>query len=337
MENFFRPTDDLSQQATRERIAMLTDEFVQGMQMRKARHLASEIRDALNRAQLSVEDQTLYETLRHRLLFSAFSILNSEGEQEKLFERGIAAALRDEYIFPLDRVRAYLIELNVPDRDPLKKRWRDAMLRNGERLTTALFVDRQGRHVEPTVQRWLRTLRAAAVEGEWPTELEKAMFFSNEKNFRVLVPAEQEVVRKLLALFEALQKSSMTIEGIEEEIVFEQNGRLKELNKETYQIEDVFPIERIASALPERERATLSALRDAAERGALAEWLNVANDPAAVREELRRALMEGAGLSEAESAREALELAHLSAKAGKPDYLDIAYFDEATKTFQWRE
>ncbi|GEM_PF-5646177 len=286
---FLNSNASLSEEATQQEVEKRAAWVIRERPMRQCRAFSRELEQRVMASSLPENAAAFYEQIIHRLQFTAFTILNDERLQEALFEKGIVEALRDENIDVQGRIRAYLIELNVPDRDPLKKRWREAMLRNMQTLTSVLFIDRAGARTVGTVQQWLKAYRAISEE-PLPSKLEAATFFSTDRNFRALSVFEQETVKKLFFLFTSLLRSSMTIEGIEEDIVFEEDGVLKELNKQTYRVEEVLSSKQRPFA-PVKVGAppTLVELRAAAERGQ------------------------------------------------KVEDFEKVYFDEATKTFQWKE
>ena len=286
---FLNSNASLAEEATQKEAAKLAAGMIRELAMRQCRAFSRELEQRVLSSALPENVVMFYKQIIHQLQFTAFTILNDERLQEALFEKGIAEALRDEFLDVQGRIRAYLIELNVPDRDPLKKRWREAMLRNMQTLTSVLFIDRAGARTVGTVQQWLKAYRAISEE-PLPSKLEEATFFSTNRNFRALGAFEQETVKKLFFLFTSLLRSSMTIEGIEEDIVFEEDGVLKELNKQTYRVAEALSSKRRPFA-PVKVGAppTLVELRAAAERGQ------------------------------------------------KVEDLENIYFDEATKTFQWKE
>lgn len=289
MTPFLDGKASLAEDATQTEVAKLAAWVIRERPIRQCRAFARELEQRVAAGALSENVAAFYEQIIHRLRFVAFTILNDERLQEALFEKGVAEALADENIDVQGRIHAYLIELNVPDRDPLKKQWREALLRNTQALTDVSFVDRTGVKTVGTVQQWLKAYRGISEE-PLPSKLEEATFFSTDRNFRALNVFEQETVKKLFSLFTSLSRSSMTIEGIEEDIVFEEDGVLKELNKQTYRVEEVFPKkQRSKSSVKVSAPPTLPELRAAAERGQ------------------------------------------------KVENLEKVYFDEATKTFQWKE
>lgn len=277
MTPFLDPKASLSEEATQSEAAKLAAWVIRERPIRQCRAFARELEQRVGTSSLPENVTTFYEQIIRRLRFVAFNILNDERLQESLFEKGIAEALRDEDIDVQGRIRAYLIELNVPDRDPFKKRWREGLLRNTQLLTDVSFVDRTGVKTVGTVQQWLKAYRGISEE-PLPSRIEEATFFTTDRNFRALPAPQQETVKKLFSLFGALSRSSMTIEGIEEDIVFEEDGVLKELNKQTYRVEEVFP---------KKSRSKPSV--------------------------------------------------KVGAPPTLPEDLDKMYFDEATKTFRWKE
>ncbi len=337
MNDFLDINANLADPETRERIVQLTEHFTHELSMREAKKLAREIQTRLADAgSMPREVADFYHVMASRLLWTAFPVLTSENEQEELFAIAIAPALRDDNLIISTRIWAFLIEQDIPDRDALKKNWREALLRNTEVLTQPSFVTLQGETTRGTVQRWLRSFRAAATEGEWPTKIEQASYFVSDKNFHALTPLEQASVKELLSLYELLSRSSMTIEGVEEDITYIEDGVLKELNKETRRVEIVGATRR--RPLPQRGMPDpTELLRAAARNGELAAFLAVEEAPLAVQGVLRRRLEQDQGMSQSAAAQLAVELANLSANAGKQEYFDMAYYDEATKTFRWKE
>ena len=58
--------------------------------------------------------------------------------------------------------------------------------------------------------------------------------------------------------------------------------------------------------------------------------------PQTLAKSLRNAYMRRAGMSESDAAREAVHIANMLKKQGKPEFMEMAYFDIKENLFKWK-
>lgn len=122
------------------------------------------------------------------------------------------------------KLKAILLSIIIfKDRDEFKKNLRDALFYNQEKLTGKnLIINNQEK--TPSVSNWLldynSNLGSGVVEN-----IKRVQYFTNNKNIKNLNEEEKAKVKILFDLYEKLKLSSLTLEGLEEDIPVDDPGR----------------------------------------------------------------------------------------------------------------
>jgi hypothetical protein len=136
----------------------------------------------------------------------------------RLFSTQLLALTRRDSIDLWTELRGKLLSLPLVDRDVLKDRLVTALRANSETLSAGIINTPQGPR-PPTVGNWLRLYERSA--GLKPSQEQREQFLSANPDAKALTAADQTALRRTLYLFDRLKLSSLTPEGIEEDLVIE--------------------------------------------------------------------------------------------------------------------
>lgn len=154
--------------------------------------------------------QTTYEDLYQRAMWVAFPLL-SEKDGFVLFEKYLPASFTIAGYDYWSHLRKWLLSIPLENRDAAKKKISDILVRSEMIITPR--ADNTG---PQTAGEWVRQFQLL---GAGSDALARNQFIFTDKTFTSLTPTVQERVRAFFALLERLQKSSLSPEGFEEDIV----------------------------------------------------------------------------------------------------------------------
>lgn len=158
-----------------------------------------------------------------------------------LKDEEIIAALKDHFSimllsFPpvtndiVDKLTAHLVGIPLyEERDTLKGKIREILFESQEKITTNGIKDENGIEQPPTISNWIKNY-LNEVKGAEEDSLKQTMYLYNARTKMNLSDKEQEAVKMLLTLYEFLGRSSLTMEGLEESVLIDDNGVLKILD-----------------------------------------------------------------------------------------------------------
>src|SRR3989338_7490352 len=194
------------------------------------RYLAWLIEEAKKSA--SLEEKTAaaeYERLARLLAACALPAL-SEQEVEEFLRTHATVALLHPDIDLWQKIEAKLVRIYVfEERDPFKQKLRAALAANDEPLTEVTLQEGE-RRVLGTVGNWTGDYQKAVGGGRAST-LIKTTYITSSLNTKGLKDADRGKVKKLIDVYKQLKISSMEAGGIEEDYVFERNGKLEVFRK----------------------------------------------------------------------------------------------------------
>jgi len=223
---------DFSAQETRKKIQQEIAEgfYPHPAEMKKWHKIRGKMEEFLkSKGNLKETDPLVYEEcldLLNKAKWFSFVYLRSE-DFINLFKHGLKYALVNRN-YPLEKsVSVFLIDVPILSiRDDYKKRIREAMFVNEEKLTSEEIVI-DGKEEEPTISNWLRFYDMELGAGEVERLKTMEILFKNENIIR-LSSGDRQIIRRLIDLYEELKISALTVEGLEEEdYVVDENGEIE--------------------------------------------------------------------------------------------------------------
>lgn len=167
-----------------------------------------------------------YERVILQCKFIALGLLSWD-DIEEVFEKHIMTLFEmPDYYELLPRIKGKLLaEPEYETRDEIKKRLREALLRNPEYFVDYLQIEEEGQVAKPaTVGNFLHNYIAAV--GLAPAEsIKRSEYLAKNKNVEKLKAEDRKKFEQLIALFERLKLSSLTPEGLEEHVSTEIDGK----------------------------------------------------------------------------------------------------------------
>jgi len=121
------------------------------------------------------------------------------------------------------KLSAVLLGMMVfKDRDKLKKRIIQVLMANRERITgSKIMVNKEV--VKPTVANWMQDYNSTLGTGK-VNKLERTQYLTSGENVKKLDGKEKARIKLLFDLYEKLKLSSLTLEGLEEDIPVDEEG-----------------------------------------------------------------------------------------------------------------
>lgn len=179
-------------------------------------------------SQFALEEPELaerYHTFLNKCKLVALTLLSWD-EIEDFLENSFTTIFQmPDYFDFWDRIRTKLLVVpEYEERDNIKKRLREALLRSKEILSGDYLVGDDNKKLSATVGNWLHDYVTAV--GIAPAEaVRRSEYLTKNKNVQHLGPKEREKLEQLIAIFEQLKLSSLTPLGLEETVVTEVNDR----------------------------------------------------------------------------------------------------------------
>lgn len=116
-----------------------------------------------------------------------------------------------------ERLKRVLVAIPyLPYRDEVKQKIRTALVKNNEKLTSQKFII-NNEIKDATVANWLKDYQLQVGIGV-ADKLIKSQYLIKGENIKILSIEEKEKVKTLLNIFEKIKLSSMTLEGLEEDV-----------------------------------------------------------------------------------------------------------------------
>lgn len=198
---------------------------------KEARILYDFINDKLAKNKNSFQEKE-YSKILSQLRFLDLYFL-SDNEIISLYQNDFGKILEyyEDYI-PFNVLRLKLLNMSLRDRDEFKKKVVLALLNNKEVITSYTFVFTKGEKSEaPSVANWIKDYTKIAGGGVF-TNMAKANYFIRSKNYLALNDEEKQKVKILLNFYFRLHLSSLTPQGLENDLVFvDKDGKTKILSE----------------------------------------------------------------------------------------------------------
>lgn len=174
-----------------------------------------------------------YRQLLNQLSFICLSALDDR-TLSQLFEEHILIGIKLPNIDLVAKMKAKLVAIpSFAERDVLRRRLRESLLRNQERLGVDT-INLDDKSSSPAVANWLR--KYSSVVGPKPaTAVQQNQFIVTDPDVKKLDSASLSLLRGLVALFEYLKLSSQTPDGLEDPVVFRFGNQLRVLKQGNFE------------------------------------------------------------------------------------------------------
>lgn len=189
----------------------------------EAYHLAKELEESLDKIK-DFKDKYFdffvrYKKIIHRLKWIGLPIM-TENMALDMFKYHFTEIFHISDFAPGElwrKLKVILLAIIVyQDRDKFKKNLREALLNSNEKLTGKKLIINNQEKI-PTVGNWLLDYNRSLGTGK-VDNLKRIQYFTNNNNIKILDEQEKARVKILLDLYEKLKLSSLTLEGLEEDI-----------------------------------------------------------------------------------------------------------------------
>ncbi|MFH1822698.1 MAG: hypothetical protein ABH830_03280 [Patescibacteria group bacterium] len=180
-----------------------------------------------------------------KLKFILFNSLNEE-EILDIFSKYLSVGIKMAYIDLVETLKMRISLIPINKRDELKEKIKKVILNNEEEITKKSIIDNQT-NIKPTISAWLKLYNKELGAG-FINNLVQNKFYISNPNFISLSDLEKLELKELYNIYEYIKRSSLTIEGNEDDIVItdidEKNywlheGRFIELKGERQKKKDI--------------------------------------------------------------------------------------------------
>ncbi len=211
------------------------------------------------------DKREIYRQLINKIKFVLLTSV-SEEEVVDLFKHHLVLGIKMDYVDLLEKIKSRISLIPLPDRDDFKKTLTKAVMDNKEEITSKR-IDLNGRQVSPTISAWISNYNQSLGTGA-KNNLEQSKYFIGNKNFLALNEEEKLWIKELIGLYEYLKRSSLRMDGNEDNIL------VKDIDGKTYILKDgrFFDIEsgkekaRTVGTPKTEEEKRLEELREMSER-----------------------------------------------------------------------
>lgn len=142
----------------------------------------------------------------------------SENEIYKILTKHLSYILDIEGYDIWRKIKIYLLNLtSLEERDNFKEGIRKILL-NNEAIITDKNIILNNKEAAPTVSNWLMDFRSLYGEAGFLDPIKLSNYLTNSKNIKNLTLIERNKINSLFSLYKKLKISSLTLEGLEEDI-----------------------------------------------------------------------------------------------------------------------
>jgi len=186
---------------------------------KEALYLSRDLEKLLFNNEKNIRDAGILKTIKiiiARLKFILFNTLD-ENEIFDIFDKYLAIGIKMAYLDLGEILKMRISFIPIDKRDEFKEKVRKIILNNQEEITKKSIIDNQIKD-RPTISAWLKLYNKELGTGQ-VNNLEQNKFYINNSNFSKLNDLEKLEIKELFSMYEYLKRSSMTIEGNEDDMV----------------------------------------------------------------------------------------------------------------------
>lgn len=199
---------------------------------KEALYLSRDLEKLLLNNEKNIRDAGILKTIKiiiARLKFILFNTLD-ENEIIDIFNKYLVIGIKMAYLDLSEILKMRISFIPINKRDEFKEKIKKTILNNQEEITRNSIVDGQIKN-RPTISTWIK-LYNQKLGTDAINNLEQNKFYINNSNFNRLDDLEKLEIKELFNVYEYLKRSSMTIEGNEDDMV------IKDVDGKNYWFKD---------------------------------------------------------------------------------------------------
>ncbi len=188
------------------------------------------------KAQHDVFEGSILEKINYYITKLKYILFNTLPIEEilEMFKNNLVVGIKMTYVDLPEDLRSRISLLPIDDRDDFKRKLIDQLMNNNEIITKKALETPDGK-IKPTVSAWIKDYNQFLGFGP-KTNLEQTKYFFNNKNFTHTDKLEQLELKELFEIYEYLKRSSLTLEGNEDDLIIRDiYGRLFSLSNGVFQ------------------------------------------------------------------------------------------------------
>ncbi len=186
---------------------------------KEALYLSRDLEKLLFNNKKNISDAGILKTIKiiiARLKFILFITLD-ENEILDIFDKYLVVGIKMAYLDLGEILKIRISFIPIDKRDEFKEKIRKIILNNQEEITKKSIIDNQVKD-RPTAAAWLK-LYNKELGTRIINNLEQSKFYINNSNFNRLSDLEKLELKELFSMYEYLKRSSMTVEGNEDDMI----------------------------------------------------------------------------------------------------------------------
>ena len=208
-----------------EKVKFLTQDIISEDRFREAYDLAKNLEQSLDAArnfkEKNYELYREYKDIIIKLYWVGLPIM-VEDKVIHMFRYYFTAIFKISNYDIWQKLRTVLLSIIMfEDRDKFKQQLINALMANQQSITkNKIVLDNQEK--SPTVSNWIKDYNKTLGTGV-VNKLARTQYLIDGKNIRKLTEQEKNQIKALFNLYEKLKLSSLTLEGLEEDIPVDEN------------------------------------------------------------------------------------------------------------------
>ena len=186
---------------------------------KEALYLSRYLEKLLFKNEKNIRDTEILEIIKIIIARLKFILFNTLGDNEILyiFDKYLAVGIKMAYLDLAEILKMRISFIRIDKRDEFKEKIRNIILNNQEEITKKSIINNQIKD-RPTIAAWLKLYNKELGTGII-NNLEQNKFYIDNPNFGKLGDLEKLELKELFNMYEYLKRSSMTIEGNEDDMV----------------------------------------------------------------------------------------------------------------------
>ncbi|MFH1597920.1 MAG: hypothetical protein ABIB97_02510 [Patescibacteria group bacterium] len=218
-------TKRLSNPATLPVLEKAVNKFILFAQRKEAFEVYRTVSAFFAHSDFSQKYPKLYDQYREQLVVAEFAALSLLSDQEviQLFREKARQAFTIDLYDVREELKIKLLSIWVPKRDELKRKIKKALVENTQNISQQP-IQLHDKPVKPTIGNWILSYNEV-LGTEIAEKIKLSKYFTDNPNFKNLVEDEKKIVKNILDFYEQLKHKSLSLEGLEEDVPVDDEGR----------------------------------------------------------------------------------------------------------------